>query len=810
MASPVAATAPLPALRLALVALAGAGFAAGLAFLVLVLESDHTDDRGVAASVGLLVGWSFLGTGLFAWWRRPGNRTGALMVAVGFAWCATGVSASNEDLVFTAGIALDALLFAFAGHLLLAFPSGRLQTKAELGVVTAGYLVVTVLQLPALLFEDHGGDEPRNLLLIEPDRRLSDALDAAQAAAAVALIVASLTILVRRWRTATPRQRRALAPVVWTGAAAFVAFVVVIGFDTAGNPQGGLELLAYVLLAMLPFGFLGGLLRSRLAQATAVSELVARLGQAPEPEALRAALADALGDPSLTLAYWLPGARRFVDANGRPISLQAGAWTEVELHGRRIAAIAHDRSLADEPQLVRAAGAAAALALENQRLSAELRASIEELRASRARLVEAGDAERRRLERDLHDGAQSRLVALAVKLRLARMKASDKPEVEAILDESSVELQASLDELRELARGIHPAVLTDRGLGAALESLASRAPLPVQIAGAPPDELPPTVTTAIYFVVSEALTNVAKYARANSATVAVRRAADTVVVEVSDDGVGGADIASGSGLRGLSDRVAALDGRLELDSQPGEGTQVRAEIPVPPPSQATAHTQPGKLPLEPVIGSAMTACRRSVRAAPERPHSRRPSTPPATTPRPATGPATGSKPSAWPRPGARSGRGAAGVRLRAIGAGAAPASVKRQLRRAECSDPCVRTLARHAARQQRTSPFPAQASIDKFRRRRSLPTTFEHLQRRAPGGRFARRCTRHRSACGLARTCAYEAAAGRDPVGPWRRRRRAISAALSAKRATAAAVMPAIRPVDVPPVGSVAGTGATV
>ena len=148
MASPVAATAPLPALRLALVALAGAGLAAGLAFLALVLDSDHTDDRGVAAAVGLLVGWSFIGTGLFAWWRRPGNRTGALMVAVGFAWFATGVSASNEDLVFIAGIALDALLFAFAGHLLLAFPGGRLQTNTERGIVAASYLVVTVLQAP--------------------------------------------------------------------------------------------------------------------------------------------------------------------------------------------------------------------------------------------------------------------------------------------------------------------------------------------------------------------------------------------------------------------------------------------------------------------------------------------------------------------------------------------------------------------------------------------------------------------------------------------------------------------------------------
>jgi hypothetical protein len=254
------------------------------------------------------------------------------------------VSASDQDLVFTAGIALDALLFALAGHLVLAFPSGHLQTKTERGVVGAGHLVVTVLQVPALLFEEEGGEEPRNLLMIEPDRRLSDALDAVQAAAAVAVIVASLTILVRPWRTATPPQRRALAPVMWTGAVAFAVFAVVLGFDAAGNPQDRLQLFALVLLATVPFGFLAGLLRSRLVQATAVSEVVARLGHAPEPEALRSVLADALGDPSLALAYWLPEPGRFVDASGRPVVLQAGAWTEVELHGRRIAAIAHDPS----------------------------------------------------------------------------------------------------------------------------------------------------------------------------------------------------------------------------------------------------------------------------------------------------------------------------------------------------------------------------------------------------------------------------------------------------------------------------------
>jgi signal transduction histidine kinase len=320
--------------------------------------------------------------------------------------------------------------------------------------------------------------------------------------------------------------------------------------------------------------------RSRIAQGDAVAGLVRRLGQAPEPAALRAALADGLGDPSLALAYWLPSTERFVDAEGRPMSLRDRTWTEVELDGRRIGAIVHRPSLAAEPQLVRTAGAAAALALENQRLSAELRARIEELRTSRTRLVEAGDAERRRLERNLHDGAQSRLVALAVKLRLARAQAEGQPELTAILDESSAELQASLDELRELARGIHPALLSARGLCAALEALASRAPVPVRVACNPGEDLPPSLETAIYYVVSEGLTNVAKYARAETGAVTVRRQGGRVVVEVKDDGVGGAELTGGSGLRGLSDRVAALDGRLELRSPPGGGTTVRAEFPV--------------------------------------------------------------------------------------------------------------------------------------------------------------------------------------------------------------------------------------
>jgi signal transduction histidine kinase len=572
-------SAPLPALRRALLALAVAAVAVGIVFLTLVLGSDHVDSRGLTAALGLLVGWSFTLTGLLAWWRRPGNRTGALMTAAGFAWFASGMGAADDDLLYTTGIALDALFPVIAGHLVLAFPTGKLETRAERLIIGTGYVSATVLQVPSLLFEERSAGNPRNLLVVDTDQGLSDLLDAVQFAVVLPVIVASTVILIRRWRDATRPQRRVLAPVMWSGGAAFVVYAVAAGLDAAGATVEELEVVAVLLLATVPFGFLAGLLRSRLAQADRIAELIGRLGQAPGADTVRAALADALGDPSVALAYWLPESGRFVDSAGRPVALPDGEWTEVELDGRRIAAIRHDSSLTDEPQLVHAAGAAAALALENQRLAAELRARIDDLRASRARLVSAGDAERRRLERNLHDGAQARMVGLAAKLGLARSKAGDNRELSALLEESRVELMASLDELRAVARGLHPAVLTDRGLDAAVRGLAFRAPLPVEIDGAAPDDLPPPIATALYYVVAEALTNVAKYAEASRATVAVRREGAQVVAEVTDDGVGGADGESGSGLQGLSDRVAALDGRLELESPPGEGTVLRVRIP---------------------------------------------------------------------------------------------------------------------------------------------------------------------------------------------------------------------------------------
>jgi len=225
--------------------------------------------------------------------------------------------------------------------------------------------------------------------------------------------------------------------------------------------------------------------------------------------------------------------------------------------------------------------AATGLAMENERLQAQLRARVEELSASRARIVEAGTHERRRLERNLHDGAQQRLVALSLTLRLAQGKLREDPErTEALLVSAQNELDLALGELRELARGIHPAILSDRGLTAALEALAGRAPIPVDLAAIPGDRLPEAIEAAAYFVVAEALTNVVKYAHASHATVRVSRDNGSAVVEVADDGVGGADPGRGSGLRGLVDRVSALDGQMRIESPAGAGTRLRAEIPV--------------------------------------------------------------------------------------------------------------------------------------------------------------------------------------------------------------------------------------
>ena len=338
---------------------------------------------------------------------------------------------------------------------------------------------------------------------------------------------------------------------------------------------------------MLPFAFLAGLVRSRYSRAGAVGELIERLNNPEADRSLGHALADALGDRSLKLVYWRPSAGHYVTYDGRPVELPEAGLRPRRHRGR---ARGHPRRR-DHPRRVAAptspgscapSAASAALALENERLEAELRARLDELQTSRSRLVEVSMFERRRLERDLHDGAQQRLVALSLQLGLAKRRLEEGQDgaAGAMLDAARDELARALEELRELARGIHPAVLTDRGLEPALEALAERAPLPVSLDQMPAERLPAPVEAAAYFVVAEALTNVVKYAGRPDAAVRIR--AQRLLRRSSrsrDDGVGGADPTIGTGLRGLADRLAALDGRLEVHSPPGEGTTVRAEVP---------------------------------------------------------------------------------------------------------------------------------------------------------------------------------------------------------------------------------------
>jgi signal transduction histidine kinase len=284
----------------------------------------------------------------------------------------------------------------------------------------------------------------------------------------------------------------------------------------------------------------------------------------------------------LELAFWLPEYESYSDLDGRPIELPEDGGrtaTPIDRDGRHVAALIHDASLRDEPALLDAVGAAAGIALENARLQAELRARLLELKESRARVIEATDTERRRLERDLHDGAQQRLVAISLELGRLEERAESDPGMKEAIERTKREAEESLRELRELARGIHPALVTDHGLAVALEALIARAPIRVGLDVDLDSRLPEPVEVAIYYTVSECLTNVAKYARASATTVAVSRDSGQVVVEVTDDGVGGANTEGGSGLRGLADRVEALDGRLRVWSPPGRGTRVRAEIP---------------------------------------------------------------------------------------------------------------------------------------------------------------------------------------------------------------------------------------
>jgi signal transduction histidine kinase len=565
-----------------------AAVAAGVGAAWLAARRDFEPYQTADWPLALLVGWSFIGSGLVAWRQRPRNRLGPVMVFTGFAWFATFLTDAHTAWVFTGGTAVQSVYLVGFVFIVLSFPSGRLQGRIDRAVIWAAVVLVSVVEIVSLFFSDSPAvlcsNCPSNMFELSRNDGLAHGILQGQRVSGALLALLTVGLLVRRWRAASGPQRRGVAPVLWAGSATIVVLAVSIANDVVGEPLGQLAKWALAaVFASVPIAVLVVLVQRRLAR-TSVAGLVVELGGRVQGSDLRNALARALGDPSLELAYWFAAGNRYVDGDGRTVELPASAdaivATVVERDGQPVAALLHDPALVENLELVESVCAAAALTLENERLQAELRARLAELGASRARLVEAASDERRRIERNLHDGAQQRLVSIAMSLGLAEARLrADPGGVAPIVREAREELALALAELRELSQGIYPSALSERGLAAALDDLARRAALPIVLDASLPGRLPEQVEGAAYFVVCEALTNTAKHSHGNVVRIAVAIEDGVLVLEVVDDGIGGAGGATGTGLRGLADRVEALGGRFTVASPPGRGTTVRAEIP---------------------------------------------------------------------------------------------------------------------------------------------------------------------------------------------------------------------------------------
>lgn len=538
-------------------------------------------------------GLVFVIAGLIAWERRPEVRSGPLLVLSGALWFVGSYAPAGVVPASTLGFAFERYYDLILAYLALSFPDAALSGRQRLvlGIMGGAYVVRTASRL---LIDC--ACMPNPFAVVE-DPILFDRVQLVTSAVIAGAALTVATLAAARLRSSGPATRRILRPVVIAGVvAALVAAwdaVDLIVFITTGDgllrfPEPWNEIASWTIIAavsLVPLGFLAGVVRLRIGHGP-LAPLALVLDRSLDPGRLELALRHALGDPSLELLLWDREAAAWLDARGvsvtPPEEDSSVALTTLERDGEPIAAIVHDRVLREDPGLVAATTAVLRLAVENERLTAEVRDQLASVRASRARLVEAAEAERRRIERDLHDGAQQRLIGVALSLQEARAEARDHaPDAPFLrqLDETADELLAAIDELRELARGIHPAILTEDGLGVALTSLARRAAVPVELDLALDGRLPPTIEATAYYVVAEALTNVTRHARARSVTIRVSNHDELLKVEVGDDGEGGADARLGSGISGLIDRLEAVSGSLEIHSPPGAGTRLQVVIP---------------------------------------------------------------------------------------------------------------------------------------------------------------------------------------------------------------------------------------
>jgi signal transduction histidine kinase len=570
-----------------LIALGVLGLLSGVGAYWVASHAVFLQSKIPSPLLALAVGWSLLGCGLLSWQARPDNRLGPVMVLTGFAWFASVLQEANDAAVATIGAVFSVLYLAGFLYVGLSFPSGRLPGMLDRALMVTALGLVTIVQLTWLLVYDPGSGCDRcvaNLFEVHRDDALANWLVQFQRIGGLAVIAVTVGLLVLRLVRASRPQRRTVIPVLLAGIVALSALAVSVVADATGAAHRDVYgRIAGYAFAVVPVAVLVAFLQRRLARG-AVAGLVVELGEPRAAVGLAGALSRALGDPSLSVGYWFPAESRYVDADGKPIELPdlggGRMSTVVERGGQPVAVLIHDPALQDNDELVESVCAAAGLTLENERLQAELRARLSELHASRARLVEATDTERRRIERDLHDGTQQRLVSIAISLGLLESRLPPgSAQVRPIVRETRESLMAALAELRELTQGIHPTILVERGLATALDELCRRAALPAHLQVDLDRRLPDQVESAAYFLVSEALTNAAKHSHASEIRVQVTYAGQVLSVEVADDGIGGAAVGRGTGLRGLTDRVEALGGALTVSSPPGRGTTVHAEFP---------------------------------------------------------------------------------------------------------------------------------------------------------------------------------------------------------------------------------------
>jgi signal transduction histidine kinase len=514
-------------------------------------------------------------------------------------------SATTLDTLATPG--LDALgqiawaaVLVVAVYILLSFPEGRLPDQVARGVVAMtalasvvvwGALLATAERLPEFMPAARCKDEcPRNpVRILGGDATVGDALAVALWSVTAGALMAVAVALTVRLRTAPSISRRTTSPILVAVLAVAGTFAAAAVARAGGAAPATLERLGWFSTATsltIPCAFLAGMLGARVFAGGALERLVARLSAGTRDLDARRLLADALGDPSLTVAFWRPQRGEYVDERGHPVQPPTAATgrsaTIVRQDGDPLAMIVHDAALDAEPGLVGAAAGAALMMLENARLEADLRASVADLRASRARLASAADAGRREIERNLHDGAQQRLVALRMRLADAEAQVVSDDGLRRSLGELGADTEETIDELRSLAHGVYPAVLVDHGLASALTSVAGRSPVPVRVETVLPGRFAPAIEAAVYFCCLEAIQNAAKHAGVGArVTVSVRAHAGRVGFEIRDDGVGFEvhDVRGGHGLTNLRDRVAAVGGDVHVASGHGAGTTVRGDVP---------------------------------------------------------------------------------------------------------------------------------------------------------------------------------------------------------------------------------------